>query len=181
MKRTLLTAVIFCLSVPALAVQHLPDPVKGGNKWKITFYYDLTPQHEQWNSQTLCFYFISSNGTHDQYLWVSDSFPDWNGHANQEGDQVFMEGDYNSDVGHTAMQWELVTFVERTLGAGHYQRWHEDGEFGRANTWHNITMERVGKCEIQDPYEAIKRYMQIPYPKDENGNPMLDPSGIVVE
>jgi hypothetical protein len=73
------------------------------------------------------------------YVWVSDTFPGWEGRADQEGDQIFMYHDFlvlNADgsekenAGHNGIEWEIVTVSRRNEGSGHSQEWTEDANLG---------------------------------------------------
>ncbi len=167
-----------------------PDLVQGGNRWSITFYDDSSPTHTQWATQTLCFYAAGNVGTHQRYEWVSDSFPDWNGRATQEGDQIFMHGDYQwphgqaRDRGHDGMEWQIVTGDQivadkvSTLGTGHWKEWIEDERFGRTVGFGNARLQRIGNCEIKDAEEALYHYLDLELPLDPDGNVLDNPAGI---
>ena len=167
--------------VSAMAAQaeppHLPDLVRDGNRWTITAFDDTSPVHTQLATQGLCFYFAGTVGTHQLYYWVSDTFPDWNGMASQEGDQVFMHGDYDNDVGHDGIEWQVVGASPRNLGAGHWKEWREDGQFGSTIGFGNASLQRVGKCKYDHPYAALDAYRAIGYPKNSAGNEIKLPLG----
>ncbi|MBU2711234.1 hypothetical protein [Zooshikella harenae] len=169
-----LTWMCVCTVTAVYAVPpHYPDLTKGGNRWLVTFYNDTSPSHDQWATQGICFYPTGNVGTHQQYVWVSDTYPDWNGRATQEGDQVFMHGDfqwyYNIPyAGHDALQWQIVT-GKRTIGSGHWQEWLTDEKFGRTFGWGNALWRRVGKCEIDNADEALEKYRDLP--RDGNSTP----------
>src|SRR6478672_10890085 len=129
------------------AAQALPSPqlVNGGNLWTITAFDDSSPVHTQWATQSICFEFIGVVGTHTRYRWRSTTFPDWNGKATQEGDQVFMHGDYAKDVGHDGMEWSIVT---NKNGSGHWFEWREDGGFGTTIGFANAEWQRIGTCPV---------------------------------
>lgn len=128
-----------------------PDLITGGNRWTITFYDDSSPNHQQWATQGICFFSAGTVGTQQRYYWVSDTYPDWNGRAAQEGDQVFMHGDFQwpfgtRDGGHDGMEWQLVTVSPKDVGTGHWKEWVEDGKLGITIGFGNTRLERVGKC-----------------------------------
>jgi len=135
---------------PAASAQpgHLPDLVTGGNRWIITFFDDSSPGHTQWASQGLCFVPIASVGTHKRYRWFSDTFPDWNGIASQEGDQITMHGDYDRNRGHDSMSWDIML---KDAGGGHWVEWRENPGFGNTIGFGNSSFYRIGKCERDDP------------------------------
>lgn len=156
---------------------HFPDLVREGNRWTITAYDDTSPTQTQLATQGLCFYPAGVQGTHQLYYWVSDTFPDWNGLATQEGDQIFMYGDYAEDVGHDGMQWEIMTNSKTNEGAGHWHEWRENGKFGNTIGWANARLERVGKCDIDTPEEALEVYRNIDFSIDDKGNLITLPMG----
>jgi len=158
---------------------HLPNLVQDGNRWEITAYVDASPGHQELATQGLCFYFAGVSGTHQLYYWVSDTFPDWNGRATQEGDHVFMHGDYAGDVGHDGMEWEIVTVSPKNMGAGHWKEWREDGQFGNTIGFANARLQRVGRCEYDDHNQAWEAYKYIGYPRDQFGVEIKLPIGSV--
>lgn len=143
------------VSVAWAVPPHRPDLVNGGNRWTITFYDDSDPGHQEWATQGICFYPAGNVGTHQRYTWASDTFPDWNGTATQEGDQIDMHGDYASNVGHDGMEWELVTVSPRDVGTGHWQEWREDAGFGITIGFGNARLARVGRCKPTTFPEAV--------------------------
>ena len=156
-------ACIGFISTTQAAPPHLPDLVQGGNRWTITAYDDSSTIHNQWATQGICFYYAGTRGTQQLYRWVSDTFPDWNGRAVQEGDQIFMHGDYANDVGHDGMQWDVVTSSPKNEGYGHWQEWREDGKLGRTIGFANAKLARVGQCKTKTADLAIDRshYLQL--------------------
>jgi hypothetical protein len=163
---------------------HRPDLVSEGNRWTITAYYDNSPTHTQAATQGLCFYPDGVSGTHQRYIWVSDTYPDWNGRATQEGDQIFMHGDFQwpysvrRDGGHDSMEWEVVTSSPRNLGAGHWREWVENGVFGTTIGYGNAKLQRVGKCKFRTAEEALKYGRELELPKDKYGRYLENPQGV---
>jgi hypothetical protein len=158
--------------IPLAPTDH-PDLVTGGNRWTITAYNDASPNHDQWATQGICFRFIGTVGTHNRYQWWSDTFPDWNGIATQEGDEIFMHGDYANDVGHDGMKWSVVTSSYRNIGAGHWFEWREDGGYGRTIGFANALLNRVGYCRL-----TIDEAKLLPLPYDYfTGRQMESPFG----
>jgi len=168
--RTLAAFVLVATASGALAVPpHAPQLVAGGNLWTITFYDDTNPAHSQWATQRICFFPAGVQGTHQLYGWVSTSYPDWNGRATQEGDQIFMHGDFqwpfgNKDGGHDGMEWQLVTMSpggevgavpKGEIGTGHWKEWVENGGLGITIGWGNTLFRRIGRCPFQTFNEAI--------------------------
>jgi hypothetical protein len=169
----------------AIAVPpHLPNVLVDGNEWSITGYLDTAQGHTQLATQTLCFFDAGFNGTHQQYYWVSTSYPDWNGFATQEGDQIFMYGDFrwpfnNRDGGHDGMQWEIVTDNPKNVGAGHWQEWIEDGRLGIPVVFANAVFKRTGKCPYDTVGEAFEKGQTLDIQIDKNGQ-ALSPFGLPV-
>jgi hypothetical protein len=182
-----------CLTVSALTLTfqgsvfadppHWPDLVEEGNRWTVTAYFDNSPTHTQAATQGICFYPAGVSGTHQLYRWVSDTYPDWNGNATQEGDQIFMYGDYQrpygvKDVGHDSMEWEIVTVSPKNEGAGHWREWVEDGDFGKTIGFGNAKFKRAGKCRHSTAEEALKVGYELDLPKDEQGKVLYNPTGL---
>lgn len=163
---------------------HRPDLVSDGNRWTITGYFDNSPGHAQAATQGICFYPAGVSGTHQLYTWVSDTYPDWNGRAAQEGDQVFMHGDFQwpygvtRDGGHDSMEWEIVTVSPKNEGAGHWREWIEDGGFGITIGFGNAKLQRVGKCKHASAEEALAAARELELPRDEQGNYLYNPLGV---
>lgn len=124
----------------------LPNVFDGGNRWLITAYNDASPVHSQMATQGICFLPYAATGTQVRGVWYSDTFPDWNGVYSQEGDQVFMHGDYAADVGHDGIMFEIDTNSYTEQGGGHWTEWRENGAFGRTIVFANAKLTRVGKC-----------------------------------
>ncbi len=126
-----------------------PDLTTGGNRWTITAYNDASPVHDQWATQGICFRFIGTVGTHNRYEWWSDTFPDWNGIATQEGDEIFMHGDYANDVGHDGIRVEhrdLVDPEHRRRSLVRVARGRQASAARSASPTRCCT--RVGRCVI---------------------------------
>ena len=129
-----------------------PNVFDGGNRWLITAYNDASPSHTQMATQGICFRPYAVTGTHIRGQWYSDTYPDWNGVYSQEGDQVFLHGDYAHDVGHDGIAFEIVTRNKRNEGAGHWTEWRENGSFGNTIVFANAQLKRVGKCFNTHPH-----------------------------
>jgi hypothetical protein len=175
-KITSAIAVCACFALitatPAAAQAPKPDLVVGGNMWTITAFDDTSPVHTQLATQRLCFEFVAVVGTHVRYRWFSLTFPDWNGMASQEGDEVFMHGDYARDVGHDGMKWSIAT---NKSGSGHWFEWRENGAFGRTIGFANAQLERVGTCTYTSTNPPF-----VPIPYNSDGTVLEDPSGRVL-
>ena len=153
-----------------------PDLVSDGNRWTITAFDDEDSTHTQLATQGICFELIGTFGTHERYRWWSDTFPDWNGIATKEGDQVIMHGDYARDVGHDGMQWEITTSSPRNLGTGHWTEWREDGSFGISIGFGNALFQRVGRCQ-----SSLHEAAFLPLPVDKSGKEMQSPLGVAAQ
>jgi hypothetical protein len=154
---------------------HKPDLFQTGSLWEMRAYDDHHPAHEPLVRQRICFQKAADSGTHQRYCWYSTTKFGWKGWAHQEGDQVFMHGDYpvldSSSIGdnvysytaHTALQWEIVTntntaTVRSTKGFGHCVDWHKKPSkpnIGPTNVFANVKFIRVGKCELPISCEKI--------------------------
>ncbi|MCF6437582.1 hypothetical protein [Pseudoalteromonas sp. MMG022] len=202
MKRLLACCLAAC-AISSTAVQaqlYKPTLTQEGNQWMITFHDDRSSIHARWATQGLCFYFVGVSGTHEVYRWVSNTYPNWNGVAEKEGDQVFMYGDFWNERGHDGMEWELVTQVKDSrpeIGAGHWHEWVENSAFGSLWFFGNAHFERKGYCSIsrqgvttkstsgesydddvglQLSEQAMERYNTLEPPRDEKGR-LLSPMG----
>lgn len=162
---------------------HLPNLVQYGNRWTITFYDDSSPLHNQWATQGICFYRVGVVGTHERYIWISDTYPDWNGRATQEGDQIFMHGDFQwpwgtPNGGHDGMEWEIVSLKE---GAGHWKEWVEYGRFGTTIGFGNAKLVRVGNCTnpgFDTADTAYEANAKLAIPRNPDGTEQNNPMGI---
>lgn len=162
---------LLALALPiTAAAQAQPSPqlVNGGNLWTITGFDDASPVHAPLASQGICFEFVGVVGTQVRYRWRSTTFPDWNGRATQEGDQIFMHGDYARNEGHDGMEWSIVS--SRT-GAGHWFEWREDGGFGVTIGFANAEWQRTGSC----PVAGVLPTVPVPYAPD--GTAIENPFG----
>jgi len=182
-----LTSLALSSSFQAIAAPpHLPDLVQSGNRWTITFYNDSATTHTQWATQGLCFYYAGTTGTHQRYIWVSDTYPDWNGRATQEGDQIFMHGDFQwpsgkRDGGHDGMEWEIVTMSKKNEGAGHWKEWVEDGRYGRTIGFGNAKFQRVGSCRNTSVDSALEHGQTLQLKAGADGELQNNPMGVKVE
>ena len=76
-----------------------PDYVAGGNRWSFKAYDNSDPDHTTLvSAQVLCFEYAGTAGNHIKYTWYSETFPGWSGSAIQEGDEIFLHGDYANGV-----------------------------------------------------------------------------------
>ena len=144
------------LSGAAATAAPLPNVYNDGNRWLITAYNDASATHAQMATQGICFLPFAAVGTHVRGVWYSDTFPDWNGVYSQEGDQVFMHGDYAADVGHDGISFEIDTSSRANEGSGHWVEWRENGAYGNTITFANAKLRRVGKCQSITHDQALK-------------------------
>lgn len=178
-KMTLSTALILFPSVClAQSAKYTPDLIQGGNRWTITDFDDSSVTHRQMATQGLCFYYAGIRGTHQQYYWVSDTYPNWDGRAVQEGDQVFMYGDYANETGHDGMEWQLTTTSKKDEGFGHWHEWRENKKYGRTVMFANAKLQRVGSCARISYLQAQEEYSKLELKTDELGDYVTSPSGL---
>lgn len=174
---------LICPPLTLAGTPYLPDLVQSGNRWTITFFDDTSAVHLQWATQGICFYNAGVVGTHQKYIWVSDTYPDWNGRASQEGDQIFMHGDFQwpfgtANGGHDGMTWELTTLKE---GSGHWHEWVEDNAYGNTIGFGNTKLTRVGTCNqtgFATSDVALKSGQQLDIPRSADGRALPNPMGI---
>lgn len=151
----------------------LPNVYDDGNRWLITAYNDSSPTHAQMATQGICFLPYAAVGTHIRGFWYSDTFPDWNGVYSQEGDQVFMHGDYAADVGHDGIMFEIDTSSRNNQGGGHWTEWRENGAYGNTIVFGNAKLNRVGRCNTLTPAAILK--LQVAPRVLKNGFPATNP------
>ena len=168
------------LTLSALAAPpHLPDMVTGGNKWQLTGFDDSSTTHPQGAVQTLCFFNNGVVGTHQRYRWASITFGGWDGLATQEGDQVFLHGDFTfilmPNAGHDSIDFELTT---RNEGMGHWKEWIENDANGLTLVWNNARLTRTGTCLQKTAAEVIEFARTQPNSLDAAGVPITTPSGV---
>lgn len=192
MKRLNMTALLMLgLASAAFAnPPHFPNVTLNGNLWSITAYDDSAPGHTQWATQNICFLQQGVLGTHAYGIWYSTTFYDWNGSWRQEGDQVFMTGDYAGDiqgnaVGHDGMQWEIVTSNYANEGYGHWHEWRENRLYGQVIGYANAKLRRIGKCPIEPTPGAtaaeleklvVEQSLEAPRRYRDDGTEALGPS-----
>ena len=127
--------------------QHFPavDQVAApGTLYSITFFDDTSNSHTQWATQNICFVQGPVQGSNTTGLWYSTTYNRWIGLWRQEGDQIFMIGDFWKGVGKDAMQVELVTTKDE--GFGHWNEWVEDGAYGNWIAKGNTRIAKIGTC-----------------------------------
>lgn len=131
------------------APPYLPDMVKGGNKWSFKAYDDADPNHAVLvSAQGICFEYDGVDGNHQRYVWYSDTFPGWRGFAVQEGDQIFLHGDYAAGAGHTSIQIETLVSPPIYGSAGYWQEWRDNSIGGETIGFANTRALREGNCTI---------------------------------
>jgi len=123
-------------------------------------YDDNDPSHQPLLviPQRICFGNTVDTGTHQRSRWCSTT-KNWKGWAHQEGDQVFMHGNYqmpDGNIGSTTLQWEIVTNANAdalnagTKGYGHCVDWYSTStSFGHTNVFANVRFIReVENCNF---------------------------------
>lgn len=126
-----------------------PDFVKAGNKWSFKAYDDASLDHTQLvAAQDICFEYAGTSGNHQLYTWYSETFPGWSGRAVQEGDQIFIHGDFAKGTGHSSIQ--MQTLVSPTIygSAGTWQEWRHDGSNGNTVYFAKTRALRQGVCTL---------------------------------
>ena len=155
-----------CFKPPHNPNLYYLDEDKPMNVWEMTSYLDRSSKHQQKIVQQICFTAPSlAADTHWAYNWYSN-FKDWSGKARQEGDQIFMHGDYSENNGHTSHQWEIVTQSAKkpqTKGFGHCVDWQNNkvGSLGNSIIFANVKFVRVSadeKCEKFRKEEIISPF-----------------------
>jgi hypothetical protein len=160
----LMAAGLIVASSVAAQPLNKPDLLDGGNAWQVLPYWDASFVHTKAApSHEICFVKRAIVGSQLRYIWYSYPFRGWIGRAAQEGDQVFMYGDFYPRKNlHYTMQWELVTYLPKDAnikdeGFGHWQLWSEgslvdDAAYTSAYTrggFFNVKLIRTGKrCPI---------------------------------
>lgn len=154
-KMMMMTGFALFLAVTALAgraaAQPTPNVFDGGNRWLITYFDDCNATHQQWATQGICFLpYKRCAACGIVGAWYSDTFPDWNGRYQQEGDRLLMHGDYANNVGHDGMVIDLFAGTSpRDEGAGQWTEWREvPGVFGTTIGFGNARLRRVGRCRV---------------------------------
>lgn len=148
-KTAVSTGLLLISSLAAAAPPYSPDFVTGGNKWSFKAYNDASPDHTQLvAAQDICFEYTGTSGNHQQYTWYSETFPGWSGRAVQEGDQIFIHGDYANGAGHSSIQ--LNTLVAPTIygSAGTWQEWRHDAANGTTIYFAKTRALRNGDCTL---------------------------------
>lgn len=166
-KISVATGLLAMSSMSFAAPPYLPDFVKGGNKWSFKAYDDASLDHTQLvAAQEICFEYAGISGNHQLYTWYSQTFPGWSGKAVQEGDQIFIHGDFADGAGHSSIQ--LDTLVAPTIygSAGTWQEWRHDDSNGVTINFAKTRALREGDCTLS-AREAAK------LPPLLEGNPVI--------
>ena len=144
------TLALLLLAPASYAVPpYQPDLITGGNKWAFRTYDDSSPnQTELASAQGICFEYAGVLGNHQRYTWYSDTFPGWSGTAVQEGDQIFLHGDYAKGAGHTSIQMETLVSPPIYGSAGYWQEWRHNGANGTTIGFATTRALREGYCSI---------------------------------
>lgn len=141
--------------------------VDGGNRWVLDAYDDADPDHVALASPSICFTRNGVVGTHQRYTWYSDSFFGWRGVATQEGDQIFMTGEYAGGLGQDAVQVQIIIDSPRNGAVGHWQEWRQGQTYGETVGYANARMIRDGDCTI-----TADMALNPSNPPDPAANPM---------
>lgn len=167
LKVSLVTTTLLFSTMIHAKPPYQPDFVKGGNMWSFKAYDDASPNHTQLvQAQEICFVYDGTSGNHQKYTWYSQTFPGWSGRAVQEGDQIFIHGDYAKGAGHSSIQ--LDTLVSPTIygSAGTWQEWRHDGSKGVTISFAKTRALRQGNCTLS-AREAAKQTPLL------EGNPVI--------
>ena len=158
-KRTLTVITITTLfagtSLAVAAPPYQPDFVTGGNMWSFKAYDDASPDHTQLvAAQEICFEYAGISGNHQLYTWYSQTFPGWRGRAVQEGDQIFIHGDYADGAGHSSIQLETLVAPTINGSAGTWQEWRHDRANGTTVNFAKTRALRQGNCTMSEKEAA---------------------------
>ena len=149
MKTAMLVVLLSVTSITSAEPPYRPDFVAGGNKWSFKAYDDASPDHTQLvAAQGICFEYAGTSGNHQLYTWYSDTFAGWRGKAVQEGDQIFIHGDFADGAGHSAIQLETLVAPTINGSAGTWQEWRHDGADGTTVYFAKTRALREGNCSI---------------------------------
>lgn len=146
-------AIVFCIasmSFDAMAVPpYQPDMVQGGNRWTFRAYNDADPNHAVLvQEQIVCFEYAGTVGNHQRYTWYSESFPGWRGIATQEGDLVYLHGEFADGRGHSSIQIETLVSPPIYGSAGVWQEWRENRKYGTNIAFAKTRALREGDCTL---------------------------------
>lgn len=164
---SILSTSLFFTGITYASPPYQPDFVTGGNLWSFKAYDDASPDHSQLvQAQEICFAYDGTSGNHQKYTWYSQTFPGWSGQAVQEGDQIFIHGDFANGAGHSSIQ--LDTLVAPTIygSAGTWQEWRHDGSNGVTVSFAKTRALREGNCTLS-AREAAKQMPLL------DGNPVI--------
>lgn len=157
-KLTIISIILLAVSSTASAIPpYQPDFVTDGNRWSFKAYDDASIDHTTLvSAQVICFEYAGVVGNHQVYTWYSETFPGWSGRAVQEGDQIFIHGDFADGQGHSSIQ--LDTLVAPTINgsAGTWQEWKHGGDYGSTVSFAKTRALREGSCTLS-AREAAKQ------------------------
>jgi len=126
-----------------------PNMVTGGNKWSFRAFDDGSKVHTKLaNAQGMCFEYAGVAGDHQLYTWYSDTFPGWRGKAVQEGDNIFIHGEFAGTLGHTSIQIEALSPPPAYASPGTWQEWRHNGANGTTVYFAKTRAVREGDCSI---------------------------------
>lgn len=154
-KTTLVVTTLLLSSIAYASPPYFPDFVNAGNKWSFKAYDDASPDHTTLvAAQDICFIYDGTSGNHQKYRWYSETFSGWSGRAVQEGDQIFIHGDFANGAGHSSIQ--LDTLVAPTIygSAGTWQEWKHDSKNGVTISFAKTRALRQGNCDLSERQAA---------------------------
>ena len=144
-----LTALLGVMTTSVAAPPYQPDFVTGGNMWSFKAYDDASPDHTQLvAAQEICFEYAGISGNHQMYTWYSQTFPGWRGRAVQEGDQIFIHGDFAEGAGHSSIQMDTLVAPTINGSAGTWQEWRHDRTSGTTVNFAKTRALRQGDCTM---------------------------------
>lgn len=148
-KLSVVTGMLGMSSMAYATAPYLPDFVKDGNRWSFKAYDDASLDHTQLvAAQVICFEYAGISGNHQLYTWYSETFPGWSGNAVQEGDQIFIHGDYANGAGHSSIQMDTLVAPTINGSAGTWQEWRHDGANGTTVNFAKTRALREGDCTL---------------------------------
>lgn len=148
-KTAMLAGMLTISSVAMAQPPYSPDMIKTGNMWSFKAYDDAAvDQNQLVAAQKICFEYAGVSGNHQLYTWYSATFAGWSGKAVQEGDKIYLHGDFAKGNGHSSIQME--TLVEPPIhgSAGTWQEWRDDGQGGVTVSFAKTRALRTGNCTI---------------------------------
>jgi hypothetical protein len=145
--RNLVVLSVVLLITAAAAAQPQPSLTESGNRWLLSGWEDSSPDHAVLPTQTICFFRSGVNGTHVVGVWSATTFPNWRGRWAQEGDRVFIYGEFGDRAGHDSMVIDLFGGPTPSDQAwGKWVEWTESTPFDTTVRFANARLQRDGFC-----------------------------------